>query len=83
MTKPENLVFLINTVDIQQPSEFLNLGQMISETPFKLLRFTYKEKWDASAGEMVDMSELTIIHKDTGQTAVLIMTKVTNVADLL
>lgn len=81
--KPEQMVFQINTADLRQPSEFIRLGGMIPNTLFKLSKFEYKQRLNPGFGGRGDLSELTIVHKDTGQTAVLVFNMVTNVAELL
>lgn len=74
--------FQIDTIDLRQPSEFLQLGQMIPNTKFKLLKFVFKEKRNQMTGEMDDVSELTIANKTTGQTAVLIFNMVVDVSPI-
>lgn len=74
--------FQIDTVDLRQPSEFLNLGQMIPNTKFKIEKFEFKEKMNEKIGEMEDVSELTLVDTVTGDKIVLIYTKVTDSPDV-
>lgn len=80
--KPEKFSFQINTVDLRQPSEFLNLGQMVPNTKFKLEKFEYKTKLNPGTGDEEDVSELTLSNIETNDTIVLVKTKVTNSPDV-
>ncbi len=80
--KPEKFSFQINTVDLRQPSEFLNLGQMVPNTKFKLDKFEYKTKLNPGTGDEEDVSELTLTNIETNDTIVLVKTKVTNSPDV-
>jgi hypothetical protein len=72
--------FQIDTIDLKQPSEFLQLGQMIPGTKFKLSQFVFKEVRDARSSDEKDVSELMIVNVVTGKTAVLILNKVVDVS---
>ncbi len=74
--------FQIDTLDRKQPSEFLNLGQMVPNTKFKLEKFEFKERKNPSTDEMDDVSELTLVDTITGAKIVLIYTKVTDSPDV-
>lgn len=74
--------FQIDTVDLRQPSEFLNLGQMIPNTKFKVEKFEFKEQMNEKIGEKEDVSELTLVDTVTGDKIVLIYTKVTDSPDV-
>ena len=79
--KPETMNFQINTVDLRQPSIFLNLGQLVPKTKFKLLKFEYKTKYNDSIKEDEEASELTLQNTDTQETIVLVYNKVTDSPD--
>lgn len=74
--------FQIDTLDRKQPSEFLNLGQMVPNTKFKLEKFEFKEKKNPSTDEMDDVSELTLVDTITGDKIILVYTKVTDSPDV-
>ena len=78
----EKFSFQIDTVDIHQPSEFLNLGNMIPNTRLKLVKFVFKEAYDEKLKEKVDVSELVIVNTVTGQTATLPYNKLVDVSAL-
>jgi hypothetical protein len=80
--KPEKMEFGINTVDLRQPTEFLKIGQTVPNTKFKLEKFEYKQKLNDKTGEQDDVSELTLMNTETGDSIVLILTKVTNSPDV-
>jgi len=72
--------FQIDTIDLRQPSEFLKLGDMIPNTKFKLVKFTFKEAYNEKLKEKVDVSELEIVNTVTGKTATLTSNKVVDVS---
>ena len=61
--------FQINTVDLEQPTQFLNVGDMVKGTRFKLTKFEKKEKLDN--GMRRDVSEVTLVNQDTNEPIVL------------
>ncbi len=80
--KVDRMNFQINTVDLRQPSEFLNLGQTVPNTKFKLEKFEYKTVLNPGTGDETDVSELTLVNTETNVIVVLILTKVTNSPDV-
>lgn len=68
--------FMINPKDKGARTQFLELGQMIEGTPYKLL--SYKAKQGAVDGLEVDQSELTIENTETKQKLVLVAKKEAN-----
>jgi hypothetical protein len=63
--------FAINTIDLKEPTQFLRLGQTIRGTHFKLVKF--KEKHEKNKyGTDVDVSELTLAQKETGEELCLV-----------
>jgi len=75
---PEQLDFQIETLDLSERTRFLRLGEDIKPTPFKLLKFEFKEAENKNTGEKDDVSELTLINKDTQDTVVLTKNKETS-----
>ncbi len=78
---PDKINFQINTVDLRQPSVFLNLGAMVPKTKFKLVKFEYKTKYNDKIQEDEDASELTVENSETKETIILIFNKVTDSPD--
>ena len=72
----EGTTFTINTKDRGGRTQFLELGQMIEGTPYKLL--TYQKKSSTANEIEVDVSELTIENTDTKQKIVLVANKEAN-----
>ena len=61
---------LINTVDVADaPTLFLKVGQTVTGTKFKIIKF--QEKFDTSAGFKKDVSEVTVQNVESGETVVL------------
>jgi len=75
--QPKNMSFQIDRLDRRQPSEFLKIGEMIPNTKWKLLKFEWKTLKRPNTEE-TDVSELTVINTETKETAVMVITKVTN-----
>jgi len=74
--------FQIDTINLRQPSEFLQLGQMIPNTQLKVSQFVFKEVYDTKLQENVDASELTVVNVITGKTAVLPFNKLVDVSGI-
>jgi hypothetical protein len=70
--------FQINTLDLRQPSEFLQIGQNVPRTPYKIEGFAEKEAENPATGEKTDVSELTLVNTETGDKVVLVKNKVTD-----
>jgi hypothetical protein len=70
------MTFQVNTLDIRQPAQFLNIGSTISSTPYKLVRFAFKEVKNPQTGELMDVSELTVVNTKTQKELVLVLDKV-------
>jgi len=67
--------FAINTNDLKEPTQFLRLGDSIRGTKFKLLKFT--EKHEANKyGTRIDVSELTLEHRETHEQLSLVKEKI-------
>jgi len=75
-TPDEGHTFTINTIDRKKATLFLELGQSIEGTPYKVLSY---EKKSVNQHDMdVDTSELTIENTATGQKIVLVANKEAN-----
>jgi len=72
--RPDADSYQINTVDINQPSQILKIGDPIVGTKFKLIKFEDKKMTDSNDIEH-DISELTIQNTDTGAQVVLVYNK--------
>lgn len=68
--------FSINTLDLKQPTSFLKIGDTIPRTPYKIV--AYNKKTEDKEGLQVDVSELIVENKDTGQKIPLIYDKPVN-----
>ncbi len=67
--------FAINTIDLKQPTLFLKVGDLITGTRFKIMKFTEKYEPD-KYGTNVDVSELLLEHEQTKDRLTLIKEKV-------
>jgi len=74
--------FQIDTLDLRQPSDFLNLGSMVPNTKFKLDKFEFKEAYNDKIQEKEDVSELTLVDTVTNDHIVLVLNKVTDSPDV-
>ena len=74
--KPEAMTFQINTLDLNQPTEFLQIGQTVRNTKFKIQKFVFKEVPNPSTGEKDDKSELTLVNSETEEQVTLILNTV-------
>ena len=80
--KPNDIQFQINTLNFNQPTQFLKLGDTIAgPKPFKLIKFEYKTIMDPNTQSSTDVSELTIQNTSNGDTVVLVLNQVANSPD--
>jgi hypothetical protein len=68
--------FTINSADLKEPTQFLQLGDTIAGTRYRLADFVEKSATNPATGGQDDVSELTIENQDTGERLVLIKEKV-------
>ena len=68
--------FTINSADLKEPTQFLQLGDTIAGTRFRLANFAEKSATNPATGGLDDVSELTLENQDTGEQLVLIKEKV-------
>lgn len=76
--------FVLETLDVPQPSQFLRVGDKIRGTEFTITDFeeNYEER-PIGTGQTrrVEVSELTVEHAETGQTFSLVMQQEANFPD--
>jgi hypothetical protein len=72
----EKLDFQIDTIDLNRPSAFLKVGEMAERTPYKVIKFQFKEIENPATGDKTDVSELTLINTETNQEVNLVLGKV-------
>jgi len=74
--------FQINTKDVNQPTQFVKVGDQIPGTKFKVVKFEKKSAFNKSTNENVDVSELTVEHTETGVQTPLVIGVEKNIPDL-
>jgi hypothetical protein len=79
--KPGTLEFEINTIDINQPTQFVKVGDTIAGTSFKVTNFAFKSVTDPGTGGTTDVSELTVENVAKGITVTLVLNQVANSPD--
>lgn len=83
--KPDSLTFQINAKDAGARTQFLKLGEVISgRTPFKIIKFEFKQSTNPSTGTTDDVSELTLeaqTNTPNKQRMVLVLNKEANSPD--
>jgi hypothetical protein len=77
--KTEMLTFQINPLDAGGRTKFVMIGDLIEGTPFKVIRFEFKQRFRLNANGLDDVSELTIENIQNGETAVLVVNTTTDV----
>lgn len=75
-TPDDGQTFTINTKDLKSHTMFLELGQMITGTPYKVL--SYEKKSTTKDEIEIDVSELTIQNTETNQKLILVANKEAN-----
>ncbi len=73
--------FQINTVDVQQPSQFVKIGDTINGTKFKVISFEYKTAFNPRRRSTNDVSELTVQNTESGDNVVLVLGKIADSPD--
>lgn len=79
-SKPDLMSFQINTVDIRQPTQFVKMGEAITGTKFKIIKFNPKKSTDGNGIEH-DISELTLEQVETRDQVTLVLEKVVDSPD--
>jgi len=80
-TKPQEMSFQINAVDRGRRTEFLKLGEKVTNSFYKLDKFEFKEVVNPSTGEKKDVSELTVINTETSDSVALVKEQLTDSPD--
>jgi len=76
VNKPNDIQFQINTLNFNQPTQFLKIGDTIAgPKPFKLIKFEHKTLMNQSTQSEDDVSELTIQNTQNGDTVVMVLNK--------
>lgn len=78
--KPDEHTFEINTVDVNQPTQFLAMGDAIPNTKYKIVGYEEKHKKDDN-GIDKDVSELAIQNTETGKKVILVVGETVNDPD--
>ena len=63
---PKELVVHIRRLDVQQPTAFIRIGDVVPGTKWKLTKFTFKENGNR------DVSEVTLVHVDSRESMTLV-----------
>ena len=79
--KPDSMSFQIDTIDVNQPTQFRKLGEIIEGTKFKIIKFEKKEVPNPSVGGTQDVSELTVQNTETQVMVTLIVNQIGNSPD--
>jgi hypothetical protein len=79
--KPDSMEFQINTLDLNQASQFVHFGDLIPGTKFKIMKFEPKTALDNSTGSQADVAELTIQNIEEGVNVVLVLNQPANSPD--
>ncbi len=77
--KPESLTFLIITIDVRQPDQFVKIGDVIAGTKFKVMKFEFKG--NRSISGFGDLSELTLQNTETDENVVLVLDRIADFPD--
>ncbi len=82
LKKPNDIEFQINTLNFNQPTQFLKIGDTIAgPKPFKLMKFEHKTIMDPSTQSEKDVSELTIQNTQNGDVVVMVLEQNANSPD--
>ena len=80
VNKPSDITVQINTIDLKNRTLFIPVGEDIPGTKFKVDSFQQKEV-DGADGTKKDVSEVTIINKQTGAKVVLPLKQIVDSPD--
>ncbi len=85
--KPEDLDFQINSYEkgaqnqAKVGTQFLKMGAVVGNTPYRIEKFDYKTVKNAKTGGEDDVSELTLRNVETQEPVILVLNKVTESPD--
>ena len=77
---PEKMEFQVNPIEAGGRTEFVKIGDIISGTNLKVVRFEFKEAKNATSGELEDVSELTLTEVKTKKSFVAPLNKAIDIA---
>jgi hypothetical protein len=77
---PASITVQLNTLDLQQPTQFLKVGDPIAGTKFKIVGFE-KKIHTTEMGLDKDISELKLEHVETGEGITLVLERIVNSPD--
>jgi hypothetical protein len=80
-TKPSEMSFQINAIDRGRKTEFLKIGEKVSNSDYRIEKFEFKEQVSPSTGEKTDVSELTMLNTSTNDSIVVVKEKITDSPD--
>jgi hypothetical protein len=80
VSKPSDVTVQINTIDLKNRTLFLTVGEDIPGTKFKIESYEHKEVPDKD-GTTKDVSEITIINKETGDKVILPLKQIVDSPD--
>jgi hypothetical protein len=78
---PESITFQINTVDVQQPSQFVKIGDVINGTKFKVTGFAYKTVFNPTIQIERDVSQMTVQNTENGDNVTLVLETIVDSPD--
>jgi len=73
---PSSETFEINAIDLKEPTQYLKIGDIISGTHFKLVKFTEKKATNPATGGENDVSELQLEHTENHSQLTLVLQQV-------
>ncbi len=73
--------FQINTIDLDQPTQFLRIGDQIQGTKFAIKSFEKKEKSNPRTGSTTDISELILVNTENNEEVPLVVGVIGNSPD--
>ena len=65
--------FQINTVDVHQATQFVKMGEIITGTKYKVVKFESKAELNPKTGVNKDISELVVEHIESGNRVALVV----------
>lgn len=68
--------FGINALDLNEPTQFLHVGDTVAGTRFKIAKFNEKHETSQATGGEIDVSELLLENQDTHDQVTLVLEKV-------
>ena len=76
--KPQKMIFQIIALDRGRKTDFLKIGEKVSNSFYRLEKFEFKEVVNQSTRGKQDVSELTVVNLETGDAVVLVKERETD-----